>query len=160
MGELLARLVGADPDAAREAALELGDRRDYEAVPVMLEVLATTPDTRVRNGVAYALSAMRIPETFDVVVALLREERTRGARGTLLFALRPFDCLSILPLLVEIVIDDTWESSREAAYLISEVEVIPVEAWEPLRERLRAARVDDERRETIEFLLGFFRAEG
>lgn len=165
MGDLLAQLAGTDSGRARDAALELGDRRAYGAVPAMLEVLGATSDASVRNSVAYALSAMRVPEAFEVVVDLLRQERTRGARGTLLYALRPFDCTSILPLLVDLVIEDAWESAREAAYLITEVEIVSAETWMPLRNRLRMAYEtadapcavkDPERRKIIGFLLQFF----
>ncbi|MEV4643067.1 HEAT repeat domain-containing protein [Actinoplanes sp. NPDC049548] len=99
MEGLLAQLVGTDPGVARDAALELGDRREYGAVPAMLEILGATPEVSLRNGVALALSDMHIPETFEVVADLLRQYHIRGARGTLLYALRPFDCTPILPLL-------------------------------------------------------------
>ncbi|GIE76507.1 hypothetical protein Aph02nite_24570 [Actinoplanes philippinensis] len=157
--DLLARLAGEDPEAAREAALELGDRREYGAAPLMLEILGATSDARVRNGIAYALSAMRVPEMFEVVVELLRQERTRGFRGTLLYALRPFDCTPILPLLVDLVIGDSWEAAREAGYLITEIEVVSTDTWLPLEERLRAALEvveDPGRREIIAFLSEFF----
>jgi hypothetical protein len=163
--ELVAQLGGTDPHAARSAALELGDRREYGAVPAMLEILAATSHAGVRNGVAYALSAMCIPETFEVIVDLLQQNRTRGTRGTLLYALRPFDCAPVLPLLVGLVIEDTWESAREAAYLISELETVSAEAWNPLKDRLRMAYEaihppysvkDAERRDVIKFLVDFF----
>ncbi|MEU8658103.1 HEAT repeat domain-containing protein [Actinoplanes philippinensis] len=166
--QLLSQLGGTDSDAVRSAALELGDRREYGAVPTMLEILGATPDASVRNGVALALSDMRIPEAFEVIVELLQQDRTYGARGTLLYALRPFDCVPILPLLVDLVIKDTWESAREAAYLISEVEVVSAETWAPLNHRLLAAyeavdpsyaAKDPERREVIRFLIGFFEDE-
>jgi HEAT repeat protein len=165
---LLAQLTGTDPDAVRSAALELGDLREYGAVPTMLEILGATPDPSVRNGVAYALSAMRIPETFEVIVDLLQQDRTRNARGTLLYALRPFDYAPILPLLVDLVITDGREAAREAAYLISELETVPVETWDPLKDRLQAAYEevdppyavkDPERRDVIRFLIEFFKEE-
>ena len=166
--ELLVQLADADPSAAQDAALELGDRREYGAVPVMLDILGATPHAGVRNAVAYALSAMRIPETFEIVADLLHQDRTRGARSTLLYALRPFDCTSLLPRLVDLVIEDTWESAREAAYLITEIDILPAETWLPLRNRLRTAHesVDvpyavnhPERRDIIGFLIEFFQEE-
>ena len=108
---------------------------------------------------------MRIPETFEVIVDLLQQDRTRGARGTLLYALRPFDCGSVLPLLVDLVVEETREAAREAAYLISEIEIVSAETWVPLRNRLRTAYEavdppyavnDPERRVVIGFLLEFF----
>ena len=158
--KLVAQLAGTDPDAACNAALELGDRREYGAVPTMLEILGATADAGVRNGIAYALSAMRIPETFEVIVDLLQQDRTHGARGTLLYALRPFDCAPILPLLVHLVVEDTWEAAREAAYLISEIEVVSAETWDPLKDRLQMAYEadhppyavkDPERRDVMKF---------
>lgn len=165
--ELLAQLAGADTRAAFRAALELGDRREYQAVPALLEALDTTSDNLVRNGAAIALSDMQIPEAFDVIAKLLGQERTRGARGTLLYALEPYDCSPILPLLVELVIADTYESAREAAGRIVETRaMVADELREQLKLRLQTAYEaedpqyavkDPERREqVIRVLLDFF----
>ena len=50
--QLLAQLSSTDPGVVRNAALELGDRRGYRAVPAMLEILGATSDGNVPNGVA------------------------------------------------------------------------------------------------------------
>jgi hypothetical protein len=105
------------------------------------------------------LPDMRIPEAFDVIVKLLGQERTRGARGTLLYALEPHDCSPILPLLVELVIADTYESAREAANCIVGIHaMVSDELWEHLKLRLQTAceaedpqyaTRDSERREQV-----------
>jgi HEAT repeat protein len=165
--ELLAQLAGTDTRAAFRAALELGDRREYGAVPALLETLDATADNLVRNGAAIALSDMQIPEAFDVIATLLGQERTRGARGTLLYALEPYDCSPILPLLVELVIADTYESAREAASCIVGIHaMVSDELWAHLKLRLKTAYEaqdpqyavkDPERRgRVIRVLLEFF----
>ena len=71
------------------------------AAPRLLQLLRTTESPIIRNAAALALSDLNEPQAFQVLVDLLRDERTQNNRGTLLYALGAYDCSSILPLLVE-----------------------------------------------------------
>lgn len=141
--------------------------RQRPEVDRLLAQLRTTSDARVRNRAAIALSDMGIPEAFDAIVGLLGQDRTRGARGTLLYALEPYDCSTVLPLLVDLVIADPYESARQAAACITGIQaVVADDLWERLERQLRAAYEaadppyavkDPERREqVIGVLLEFF----
>ena len=155
---LLARLDS--PETALESVKELGRRRAREATPHLSAVLRTTGDPRVRNAAALALSDMHAPEGFDGIVEMLRDPRTQNNRGTLLYALEPYDNAPILELLVELAITGGYEVRMSAFGLINGINsVIDEPVWNRVRERLEAASTtaDDERRtEVITPLLALF----
>ncbi|BCJ42479.1 hypothetical protein GCM10010168_07790 [Actinoplanes ianthinogenes] len=149
---LVDRLDGSDRDTVVDAVDELGRRRATEAAPRLLELLRLTPDAAVRNATALALSDMVVPEAFDAIVELLRDPRTEGRRGTLLYALDPYDCAPILELLVDLALTGGYEVRMSALGLLSGVETdIDEPTWERLSSRLEAAAAtaDDERRAEV-----------
>ncbi|MEV6299247.1 HEAT repeat domain-containing protein [Actinoplanes sp. NPDC051861] len=157
---LIGRLDDSDPGAVYEAIEELGRREATEAAPHLLEMLRTSDDAAVRNYAALALSDMRNPEVLDVIAGLLQDPRTAGSRGTLLYALEPYDCSPILELLVDLAITGNWEVSRSALGLLTGVNGdIGEELWSRLRDRVLAAlsTADEEQRiEVLEPLLEMF----
>ena len=160
--ELLQKLDSSDIKVVADAAGELAERHDASAIPRLLELLRTTDNPVIRNAVALALSDLNEPQAFQVLVGLLRDERTKKSRGTLLYALGAYDCSGILPLLVGLVIDGNFEVSREAMSLIQgiETELEDLE-WSACRMRLRAAlaSASEERRPLIGELLALFEDE-
>src|SRR5258708_1000235 len=103
--ELLDRIQSGDSQKIIEAAREISSRQEGSAGPYLLDVLRMTNDAAVRNAVALALSDLKDASAFDVLVDLVKSERTHSNRGTLLYALGAYDCSSLLPLLLDLVID-------------------------------------------------------
>jgi HEAT repeat protein len=142
-----------------EAARQVAARKVVMAVPQMLELLNKTSDPAVRNALALSLSDLKDASVFDVIVKLLNRKRTRGNRGTLLYALEGYDCTTILPLLVDIVIDGNFEESRQALSLIAGIETeLDERTWQRCIERLRAAFAvtTEERRPLLNELILMF----
>ncbi|HRI51091.1 MAG TPA: HEAT repeat domain-containing protein [Pseudomonadota bacterium] len=157
--ELLQKLGSSDADVAAEAARGLAARNEASAAPRLLELLRTTDNPRIRNAAALALSDLRQPQAFQVLVDLLRDERTEKNRGTLLYALGTYDCSSILPLLVDLVIAGNFEVSLQALSLIQGIEIeLDDRQWAACTARLRAAlsSASEERRLLIGELLALF----
>lgn len=157
--DLLEQLKSGDFQKIIGAASELASRQEVSAVPLILEVLRTTNDASVRNATALAISDLKHPSGFDVLVALLKDERTRANRGTLLYAIDAYDCSPILQLLVDFVIDGNFEVSRQALSLISGIETeIDEQTWHSCIDRLRSAlaAASEERRPILVELLSLF----
>ncbi|APR76807.1 Hypothetical protein A7982_02154 [Minicystis rosea] len=113
----------------------------------------------MRNAAALALSDMKEPRAFAALVALLRDERTQGNRGTLLYALGEYDCASILALLVDFVIDGDFEVSRQALSLIHGIGAeMDEHTWTSNESKLREAlaSASAERRPLLEDALALF----
>lgn len=157
--ELQECLESGSPEQIADAARELAKRHDLVAGPALRAVLISTTDAMVRNAVALALSDLRDPDAFAALVTLIRSPETRGARGTLLYALGPYDCAPILPVLVDCVIEGGWEEAREAMGLITSLETeLSNEVWLACTERVRVALDTsiEERRPLLEELLELF----
>ncbi len=134
--ELLDRIQSGDPGAIVDAAREVARRGETAAAPSLRQILARTESPVVRNAVALALSDMKDPSTFDLLVDLLKNPRTEGSRGTLLYALGEYDCSLILPLLVSLVVDGNFEVSRQTLSIIAGIEAELDEAiWRTCAER-------------------------
>ena len=137
---LLEMIGSADSQKIVSASEELASRGEAAAAPRLLELLQTSSDANVRNAAAIALSDLKDPRAFDIVVNLLNDDRTLKSRASLLYALGAYDCRSILPLLVEFVIGGNFEVSRQALALISGIEgEVDDRTWERCIKTVRAA---------------------
>lgn len=77
-----------------------------------------------RNRLALKLSDISDSKgLYSALTQLLQDAKTVGARGTLLYALRNFDCTTIFPLLIDFVISGGWEVAHEAHSIISAIEI-------------------------------------
>jgi hypothetical protein len=159
LDELVACIDGGDEGSIIEAAREVGRRLEPAAAPALHQVLERTDSARARNAVALALSDMKDASTFDLLVTLLNDPRTDGARGTLLYCLTPYDCGPILPMLVSFVVDGNFEVAHEAMSLIRDTETTLNEAtWQACVERIRLGlrTATEERRPLLDELLHLF----
>ena len=78
-----------------------------------------------RNRLALKLSDISdSQELFSALTQLLQNAKTIGARGTLLYALRKFDCTTIFSLLIDFVIAGGWEVAHEAHSRICAIDAI------------------------------------
>lgn len=157
--ELLQALDSSDAEVVAGAARRLALSQEESAAPRLLELLRTADSPLIRNAAALALSDLKEPKAFAVLVELLRDERTRKSRGTLLYALGAYDCSSILPLLVDLVIGGNFEVSRQAWELIQGIETgLDDKEWTACTVRLRAAlaSASADRRPLIGELLALF----
>jgi len=96
-----------------------------------------------RNSAALTLSDRGDVGCVPIIVDLLQDPKTLGFRGTLLYALEPFDCRELLELLVELVITGGFEVRHQALQNIAQIEgVIALDVWELCSERIQQALQD------------------
>jgi HEAT repeat protein len=120
--KLIASLTNDEPSEAATSARSLGKACVVEAVPELRRVLVSTSSFRLRNACAIALSDLADEGCVPIIAALLEDPATAGQRGSLLYALEPFDCRSLFPLLVEIAAFDGFEARHTAFDLLCAVE--------------------------------------
>ncbi len=159
LAELIERLHSGSATESAEALADLATQDAGVVAPALRDVLIKTTEARVRNAVALALSDLRDRDSFELLVGLIKSRETSGARGTLLYALAAYDCSSILPLLVDCVIEGGFEEAHEALGLITAIETqLDDETWRACTERLRAALIatTEERRPLVQELLELF----
>jgi HEAT repeat protein len=157
--DLLQQLKQGDAQQVVDAANALFSLRDPRGVKAAIDVLLSTDDPTVRDALALSVSDHKHPEGFEALVTLLQDEHTRGHRGTLLYALAPYDCSAILLLLIDFAVTGSFEVSQQALNLIDGIDAeIDEQTWQEGVRRLRQAyaNASEERRPAIAELLERF----
>jgi HEAT repeat protein len=72
----------------------------------VIDLLARAPSAHIRNAIAIALADLGSTAAATYLRKLLAQENTKGARGTLLYALEELGASIDLPLLVRVLVDD------------------------------------------------------
>jgi hypothetical protein len=118
----LERLQSSNPELVIEAAHALGDLGDERAVPILIELLQTTTDPDIRDAAAVGLRELGDQSALHPLVSLINDPKTEGNRGTLVYALEGLDCASVIPLLVDLVINSNFEVSHQAFTVIDSID--------------------------------------
>jgi hypothetical protein len=75
----------------------------------------------VRNAAAIALADLNAAGGDELLIGLIKRKDTRGANGTLLYALREMNAYAPLPVLIEILAEDhTFEALEGVLDLIAD----------------------------------------
>jgi HEAT repeat protein len=108
-------------DNAIEMIEKIGDDRDVEMVPVLIEHLINTNNPLIRNSISLALSDIGDTRLLQPLLALITDPKTKGYRGSLLAALEPFDYSTHIDLLTEFLYTGNFEVSRKSFTLIEDI---------------------------------------
>lgn len=132
---------------------EIGEKLDHTFTPILLRYLATTDSVLLRNVIAITLADLGDSEAVLPLIDLLRNPKTKGNRGTLLYALDFFDVSTYVVTLVDLL-DDTFEASRQSYQLISSVQDKISEAQKDIcRQMIRRKLTDHINKHKRDFLL-------
>ncbi|MFB9330882.1 HEAT repeat domain-containing protein [Paenibacillus aurantiacus] len=116
-------LVSGSQDEASAAISEVSRCNNKEVALILIYHLKNTENKILRNEIALALSDIRDPAAVEPIIDLLKNPKTLGSRGSLLYALRPFDYSSHLELLIDFVINGNFEVRHEANYLLQQLDI-------------------------------------
>ena len=83
-----------------------------------LLALESEADHAARNALALVLAERRTPGLTEVLIRQIGREDLRNHRGTLVYALRDFDCTTHLDILAKLVVEGNWEVAHEAFQII------------------------------------------
>lgn len=115
------RINVGDIEGALRVIEGMGKGKDKKVVPILIKHLESTENKILRNKIAIALSDIGSPEAIEPLMNMLNNPKTIGSRGTLLYALESFDCLSHVELIMDLLFDDNFEVSRQALILIEPI---------------------------------------
>jgi hypothetical protein len=86
----------------------------------IMELAKETRSPVVRNAAAIALADLGVDGADELLVELIKRKETRGANGTLLYALREMNAYVPLSVLVDIITEDrTYEALEGALDIIA-----------------------------------------
>jgi|SRR5271169_3271574 len=125
-----------------------------------LQILEQTNSSRVRNAAALALADLRDHSAKDALINLLTRPDTKGSRGTLLYALEQLGAEAPLPVLADIIANESYEAREEALAVIArDRSECSLEEMAGAQARLEAAgaSADPERSQAIHRALEYLR---
>ena len=94
--------------------------RDGALEKLAIDLIWMTEDADFRNALSLVIADLRSKHGADVIRALLRRPTTRGARGTLLYALAEMDEVINLEIFMDTVINDSFEAAEECLRALDE----------------------------------------
>lgn len=119
-----------------------------------LRQFRSADDPASRNQLALDLGDSKRPEARTALIRALRDPATKGARGTIVYALLigEFNCTGITHDLVGCVIDGSFEETDHALEILGRMDDIPHPANHRARVEYAMARLshDDWRRDALE----------
>jgi HEAT repeat protein len=120
--DLLREAVESNKMDIVESMLEdIGKNKVKEAIPLLIEYLKSTENNILRNSIALTLSDIGSEEAVEPLIDMINHPKTLGVRGTLIYALKPFDCSGHLETLVFHLITGNFEVQAEAYQLIETI---------------------------------------
>jgi hypothetical protein len=116
--DILKKIEIADYRKVDDILRELISYKDEVILRDLAEILKTTDNSILRDKIALHLSDIEYIPVVEVIVNLIKDERTNGKRGTLLYAIGNYNCLQIFPQLIDFIINGNFELSRQALAII------------------------------------------
>lgn len=108
-------------DEAEIILEEISRSKDIQAIPLLIEYLQRTENPLLRNSIALTLSDIGNEEVVQPLIDVINDPKTLGYRGTLLYALEPFDCSAHLETLIYHLINGNFEVQAQAYQLIESI---------------------------------------
>ena len=108
-------------DEAEIILEEISRSKDIQAIPLLIEYLQRTENSLLRNSIALTLSDIGNEEVVQPLIDVINDPKTLGFRGTLLYALEPFDCSAHLETLIYHLINGNFEVQAQAYQLIESI---------------------------------------
>jgi len=100
---------------------ELGASRSIESAPLLIKLLYETDNANLRNSIALALSDFGNADAVVHLINVIKDPKTKGQRGTLLFALESFECSPYTKLFIDLFQESGFETSRQAYILLENI---------------------------------------
>ena len=117
--ELCRDLNSADVD---QAARRLADIGDKAAVPELMRIFRFTTNDRLRDASVASLGELGAIEALPFVLELIRDPKTSGRRGSLVYALTYFDCRSHINDLAFLITDESFEVRQKTLMVLDAIE--------------------------------------
>ncbi|WP_281862892.1 HEAT repeat domain-containing protein [Planomicrobium okeanokoites] len=97
---------------------EISSHQHNEVVPVLIKHITLTEKPGIRNALAIALRDIGNEKMVSPLIDLINDPKTLGSRGTLLYALEPFNCTEHLETIVQQFLTGNFEVQAMAYQLL------------------------------------------
>ena len=122
---LKAAIATGNEDEIIEALRNGAGNPTDATIRTVKKLASETHSARVRNLAALTLLDCGAPDTADLMIDLVTRAETRGSRGTLLYVVAELEAIVPLPVLLDILVQDSHEARAEALGLLAAAEYPP-----------------------------------
>src|SRR5690606_26892496 len=125
--DLEARLLSARTVTVLAALNEVKERGNINYLPILFNLLNSNPEAEVEKEVLAILGTLKVKEAVPLMTEALTNPRFNIIRKSLITACwqNGLDYRQHLPLFVDIVIQEDWETGFEAFTVIENMETFP-----------------------------------
>lgn len=118
--DLLKKINSNDPESVAEALNDIKENGDETMIPLLLDLLEETQDSRVISGIANLLSDIRENSFRTILVSRIRQTQNAQLKSVLLRIAweSSLDYSSDLDLFTDILLHDDFVAAFEASTLI------------------------------------------
>lgn len=120
--QLESAIENDDIEEAEKLLYEISSDQDQAAVPILIKHITQTQNKILRNALAMALRDIGNKEAVSPLIDLINDPKTLGSRGTLLYALEPFDCTGHLETIVHHFLTGNFEVQMTAHQLLESMD--------------------------------------
>lgn len=117
---------------------------DFESAASELQSLDSASDGATRNALALRLAEAKVAGVDEVLVRLIQRPDLAHNRGTLVHALRHYDCAPHLALLADLVAAGGFEVAHEALEAIETIQHVEGGEARAALEKIESARGRDD----------------
>jgi len=100
---------------------QIAEGNYIESTPFLIQQLETTNNHMLRNKIALTLSDMACVDAVVPIINLLNNPKTLGYRGTLLYALTPFDYSPFADMLLGLLLTGNYEVRHNSFSLLEDI---------------------------------------
>ncbi|ANU27068.1 HEAT repeat domain-containing protein [Planococcus versutus] len=111
-----------DVDDVERLINEISSDQYDEAVPVLIKHITLTENSGIRNALAIALRDIGNEKAISPLFDLINDPKTLGNKGTLFYALEPFDCTGHLETIVHHFLTGNFEVQAMAYQLLESMD--------------------------------------
>ncbi|HZH73631.1 MAG TPA: HEAT repeat domain-containing protein [Mariniphaga sp.] len=125
--ELEARLLSARTVTVLSALNEIKERGNAAYLPLLFSLLNSNPEPEVEKELTNILGTLKIKDAIPFLTDALLDPKFKPIRKELIIACwqNGLDYRSYLPLFIDIIINEDWETGFEAFTVIENMESFP-----------------------------------
>lgn len=121
------KLFSAQPEQTISALNSIKEEGNRHYLPVLFDLLLSDPEEDVKKEIVKILGTVKLNDTVPVFADALNQPKYHPIRKTLLTACwqNGLDFKNQLPLLIDVVIEEDWETGFEAFTIIDNLKNLP-----------------------------------
>jgi hypothetical protein len=120
-------LFSANPEKVIHTINRIKEIGNKDYLPALFDLLLSNPDTDVKNEIEIILGTIKDKSSVSLFVEALQNEKYKTIQKSLLMACwqNGLDYSLFLPVFVNLVINENWETAFEAFTVIENMEFLP-----------------------------------